>query len=84
MRLPLPKHLLRVPRTARALSAAPEVAPAASFDGAAAPTSSPYPHMLSPLQLRSGHTLRNRVIMGSMHSGLEEGGHHKELAAYLG
>src|SRR6056297_2291982 len=32
---------------------------------------SDYPHMLEPLDL--GHTtLRNRVIMGSMHTGLEE------------
>jgi hypothetical protein len=33
----------------------------------------PYPHMLAPLDL--GHiTLKNRVIMGSMHTGLEEQG----------
>ncbi len=50
---------------------------------AAGEAPSPYPHMLAPLALRSGHVLRNRVIMGSMHSGLEEGGHEKELAAYL-
>ena len=32
-----------------------------------------YPHMLEPLDL--GHVvLRNRVLMGSMHTGLEEGG----------
>lgn len=32
---------------------------------------SPYPHLLSPLNL--GHTqLKNRVLMGSMHTGLEE------------
>ncbi|MEX1220810.1 MAG: NADPH-dependent 2,4-dienoyl-CoA reductase [Idiomarina sp.] len=32
---------------------------------------SPYPHLLSPLDL--GHTqLKNRVLMGSMHTGLEE------------
>ena len=32
-----------------------------------------YPHMLEPLDL--GHTtLRNRVLMGSMHTGMEEGG----------
>ena len=30
-----------------------------------------YPHLLSPLQL-AGITLRNRVLMGSMHTGLEE------------
>jgi len=34
-------------------------------------SSSPYPHLLHPLDL--GYTrLRNRVIMGSMHTGLEE------------
>lgn len=46
-------------------------------------TSSPYPHLLSPLDL--GHTtLRNRVIMGSMHTGLEDRAKHlPELAAYF-
>jgi 2,4-dienoyl-CoA reductase (NADPH2) len=34
-------------------------------------SSSPYPHLLQPLDL--GHvTLKNRVLMGSMHTGLEE------------
>ncbi|HEY0890824.1 MAG TPA: NADPH-dependent 2,4-dienoyl-CoA reductase [Nocardioides sp.] len=36
---------------------------------------SPYPHLLSPLTLGSGEdavTLRNRVVMGSMHTGLED------------
>ncbi len=42
-----------------------------------------YPHLLSPLDL--GHTtLRNRVIMGSMHTGLEDRARHlPELAAYF-
>ena len=31
----------------------------------------PYPHMLAPLDL-GFTTLKNRVIMGSMHTGLEE------------
>ena len=42
-----------------------------------------YPHLLAPLDL--GHvTLKNRVLMGSMHTGLEEewGGFHK-MAAYF-
>ncbi|NRQ48957.1 NADPH-dependent 2,4-dienoyl-CoA reductase [Aeromicrobium stalagmiti] len=45
---------------------------------------SPYPHLLEPLDL--GHTtLRNRVIMGSMHTGLEDRAKHlPELAAYFG
>ncbi|UDY23514.1 NADPH-dependent 2,4-dienoyl-CoA reductase [Nocardioides sp. Kera G14] len=36
---------------------------------------SPYPHLLAPLTLGSGSdgvTLRNRVVMGSMHTGLED------------
>lgn len=37
-------------------------------------SSSPYPHLLKPLELKSGHVMRNRVLMGSMHTGLEEAG----------
>ena len=46
-------------------------------------TTNPYPHLLEPLDL--GHTtLRNRVIMGSMHTGLEDRAKHlPELAAYF-
>ena len=42
-----------------------------------------YPHLLSPLDL--GHTtLRNRVVMGSMHTGMEDRARHlPELAAYF-
>jgi 2,4-dienoyl-CoA reductase (NADPH2) len=32
---------------------------------------SPYPHLLSPLDL-GFTTLRNRMIIGSMHTGLED------------
>jgi 2,4-dienoyl-CoA reductase (NADPH2) len=44
---------------------------------------SPYPHLLEPLDL--GHTvLRNRVVMGSMHTGMEDRAKHlPELAAYF-
>ena len=43
--------------------------------------SSPYPLLLSPLDL--GFTvLKNRVLMGSMHSGLEERGDWPRVAAY--
>lgn len=42
---------------------------------------SQYPHLLSPLDL-GFTTLKNRVIMGSMHTGLEEGD-PKILAAYF-
>lgn len=40
-----------------------------------------FPHLLSPLDL-GFTTLKNRVIMGSMHTGLEEGDPHV-LAAYF-
>ncbi|MCC5987319.1 MAG: FAD-dependent oxidoreductase [Pararhodobacter sp.] len=40
-----------------------------------------YPHLLAPLDL--GHvSLRNRVLMGSMHTGLEERGDWDRVAAY--
>lgn len=42
-----------------------------------------YPHLLAPLDL-GFTTLKNRVLMGSMHTGLEEArGGHKKLAAYF-
>ena len=43
-----------------------------------------YPHLLAPLTLgEGGLTLRNRVVMGSMHTGLEDSVRHlDELAAY--
>lgn len=46
-------------------------------------SNSPYPHMLAPLDL-GFTTLKNRVIMGSMHTGLEElpGGFEKMAAFY--
>jgi 2,4-dienoyl-CoA reductase (NADPH2) len=46
-------------------------------------TSSPYPHLLAPLDL--GFTqLRNRCIMGSMHTGLEDRFYnYPKLAAYF-
>ena len=42
-----------------------------------------YPNLLSPLDL-GFTTLKNRVLMGSMHTGLEEvkNGYHR-MAAYL-
>ncbi|MDH5492509.1 MAG: NADPH-dependent 2,4-dienoyl-CoA reductase, partial [Myxococcales bacterium] len=43
---------------------------------------SPYPHLLAPLEL-GFTTLRNRVLMGSMHTGLEERpGGFEQLAAF--
>jgi 2,4-dienoyl-CoA reductase (NADPH2) len=42
-----------------------------------------YPHLLTPLAL-GGLTLRNRAVMGSMHTGLEDRARHlPELAAYF-
>jgi 2,4-dienoyl-CoA reductase (NADPH2) len=42
---------------------------------------STYPHLLAPLDL--GHTtLRNRVMMGSMHTGLEETGDWNRVAEF--
>ena len=44
----------------------------------------PYPHLLSPITL-GGLTLRNRVVMGSMHTGLEDAPWDiAKLAAYVG
>ncbi|MCK7593863.1 NADPH-dependent 2,4-dienoyl-CoA reductase [Pseudomarimonas salicorniae] len=46
-------------------------------------TSSAYPHLLSPLDL-GFITLRNRVLMGSMHTGLEDkASDYPKLAAYF-
>ncbi len=42
----------------------------------------PYPHLLAPLDL-GFTTLKNRVLMGSMHTGLEDGNHFDRLAAYF-
>jgi 2,4-dienoyl-CoA reductase (NADPH2) len=42
---------------------------------------SPYPHLLSPLTVGQ-ITLPNRVIMGSMHTGLEERGDWNRVAEY--
>jgi 2,4-dienoyl-CoA reductase (NADPH2) len=42
----------------------------------------PFPHLLAPLDL--GFTsLKNRVLMGSMHTGLEDGRDLSKLAAYF-
>jgi 2,4-dienoyl-CoA reductase (NADPH2) len=45
------------------------------------PTSA-YPHLLSPLDL-GFTTIKNRVLMGSMHTGLEDGRDLSKLAAYF-
>ena len=41
-----------------------------------------YPHRLAPLDL-GFTTLKNRVLMGSMHTGLEDGNKHERLAVYF-
>ncbi|MDP2819175.1 MAG: NADPH-dependent 2,4-dienoyl-CoA reductase [Polaromonas sp.] len=44
---------------------------------------SPFPHLLAPLNL-GFTTLKNRVLMGSMHTGLEDGRKHfPAMAAYF-
>ncbi|ANO52670.1 NADPH-dependent 2,4-dienoyl-CoA reductase [Woeseia oceani] len=45
-------------------------------------TETRYPHLLAPLDL-GFTTLSNRVLMGSMHTGLEDGNQHDKLAAYF-
>jgi len=40
-----------------------------------------YPHLLAPLDL-GFTTLKNRVLMGSMHTGLEEGGDWNRVAEF--
>ena len=42
-----------------------------------------YPHLLAPLDL-GFTTLKNRVLMGSMHTNLEELGDWNRIAAYFG
>ena len=47
------------------------------------PAAAPYPHLFSPLDL-GFTTLRNRVLMGSMHTGLEDrASDFPKLAAYF-
>ncbi len=45
-------------------------------------TDTNYPHLLAPLD-PGFTTLKNRVLMGSMHTGLEDGNKHERLAAYF-
>ena len=45
-------------------------------------TNTIYPHLFTPLDL-GFTTLKNRVLMGSMHTGLEEGKDLHKLAAYF-
>ena len=45
-------------------------------------TDTNYPQLFSPLDL-GFTTLKNRVLMGSMHTGLEDGNKHERLAVYF-
>ncbi|MGB5255750.1 MAG: NADPH-dependent 2,4-dienoyl-CoA reductase [Woeseiaceae bacterium] len=45
-------------------------------------TDSNYPNLFTPLDL-GFTTIKNRVLMGSMHTGLEDGNNHDRLAAYF-
>jgi 2,4-dienoyl-CoA reductase (NADPH2) len=45
-------------------------------------TETNFPHLLAPLDL-GFTTLKNRVLMGSMHTGLEDGNKNERLAAYF-
>ncbi len=45
-------------------------------------TDTNYPHLFAPLDL-GFTTLKNRILMGSMHTGLEDGNQHERLAAYF-
>lgn len=50
----------------------------------AAPTALPYPSLLAPLDL-GFTTIKNRVLMGSMHTGLEDvADGHTKMAAFYG
>jgi len=48
----------------------------------AAPGHALYPHLLAPLDL-GFTTIKNRVLMGSMHTGLEDGRDLSRMAAYF-
>ena len=81
--------MARVPESGRApLRAQGKPAPRLRCDhpdpnGAALAAISPYPHLFAPLDL-GFTTLKNRVLMGSMHTGLEDGRRHfAAMAAFF-
>ncbi|WP_298211579.1 NADPH-dependent 2,4-dienoyl-CoA reductase [Acidovorax sp.] len=53
-----------------------------SASTAPAPGAALYPHLLAPLDL-GFTTIKNRVLMGSMHTGLEDGRDLSRMAAYF-
>ncbi len=67
-------------------SSANATVPAAAFAPSAGvsvlPGADLYPHLLAPLDL-GFTTIKNRVLMGSMHTGLEDGRDLSRMAAYF-
>lgn len=57
-------------------------APVPSAPMPPAPGAALYPHLLAPLDL-GFTTIKNRVLMGSMHTGLEDGRDLSRMAAYF-
>ncbi len=57
-------------------------APAPAVSTLPNPGAALYPHLLAPLDL-GFTTLKNRVLMGSMHTGLEDGRDLSRMAAYF-
>ncbi|RQO82411.1 NADPH-dependent 2,4-dienoyl-CoA reductase [Acidovorax sp. FJL06] len=64
------------------MSASAHVIPSAFANVPRAPGAALYPHLLAPLDL-GFTTLKNRVLMGSMHTGLEDGRDLSRMAAYF-
>ena len=63
-------------------SATATATPATSAPTPPAPGATLYPHLLAPLDL-GFTTIKNRVLMGSMHTGLEDGRDLTRMAAYF-
>ncbi|HQS20345.1 MULTISPECIES: NADPH-dependent 2,4-dienoyl-CoA reductase [unclassified Acidovorax] len=63
-------------------SATATATPATSAPTPPAPGATLYPHLLAPLDL-GFTTIKNRVLMGSMHTGLEDGRDLSRMAAYF-
>ncbi len=64
------------------MSAPAHVISSASASVPLAPGAALYPHLLAPLDL-GFTTIKNRVLMGSMHTGLEDGRDLSRMAAYF-
>lgn len=67
--------MISIPRTTKSasfLASLRRSSSAATAPSSSTPGNNKFPKLLEPLQLTGGVTLRNRVLMGSMHTGLEE------------